>query len=199
MRRRLFACALVAVASLAAACGSSGRALQPPDEHGTIAPRPSSGSSTTRAGGGPAAVFTLSSDLWTPGGALPDRFTCQGPDLSPPLSIAKVPEGAAELALVVSSPTTTSWIVAGIPASTTAIAEGQPPPGAAVAMSSGGKVGWTGPCDQPEAGTQTYEFALYALQSPSGVTEGMPTAEARALIDTTPIMATSLITGTYKA
>ena len=68
------------------------------------------------------------------GGEIPVRHTCEGDDLSPPLSFDGVPGGARTLALVVDDPdapdpaaprmTWVHWVLYGIPASTRGLAEG---------------------------------------------------------------------------
>ncbi|HEX9187010.1 MAG TPA: YbhB/YbcL family Raf kinase inhibitor-like protein, partial [Vicinamibacteria bacterium] len=49
----------------------------------------------------PAAAFRISSPLFADRGAIPPRYTCDGGDDSPPLSIENVPPDAKSLALVV--------------------------------------------------------------------------------------------------
>jgi hypothetical protein len=48
---------------------------------------------------------------------IPERYTCDGDELSPPLAWTGVPEGVAELALVVRDPDADGfvhWVVAGL-------------------------------------------------------------------------------------
>lgn len=187
------------VVGTAAACGTTGRTLSDPEPGATAPPRSSSTSSSSSPTTKDAiAAFALTTDAWSPGGALPRRLTCDGEGVSPPLTIGGVPEGAVELALVVTGDaTTTEWVVAGIDPATTAFAEGQVPAGAVVAADDDGQVGWTGACPDQGQGSVLYELALYALTSPSGVTEGMPADEAVDLIFGAGVAGTSILTGTY--
>jgi phosphatidylethanolamine-binding protein (PEBP) family uncharacterized protein len=66
--------------------------------------------------------------------------------------------------------------------------------GAVQAANSGGQPGWQPFC--PPAGeTHRYQFVLYALATPSGITEGMPTAAALEVFDqrTDPTAALSVL------
>ena len=101
----------------------------------------------------------ISSPAFEPGSAIPPRFTCVGGDLSPPLAWQSVPDGTAELALVVRSPTSNGavhWLITDIDPTTTGLEEDeQPSP----------TVEWLGPCPTP--GTrQQYVFSLYPLREP---------------------------------
>ena len=51
-----------------------------------------------------SAAFTLTSTAFTEGGAIPTEFSCDGANVSPPLSWAGVPAGSAALVLVVDDP-----------------------------------------------------------------------------------------------
>jgi phosphatidylethanolamine-binding protein (PEBP) family uncharacterized protein len=65
----------------------------------------------------PEALITIavSSPVFNEGDQIPQRFTCDGAYVSPPLSFTGLPEQAAELALLVEDPdapggTFTHWI-----------------------------------------------------------------------------------------
>jgi len=45
-------------------------------------------------------AITLTSSAFEEGGAIPSKYTCDGADVSPPLSWAGVPEGTESLALI---------------------------------------------------------------------------------------------------
>jgi Raf kinase inhibitor-like YbhB/YbcL family protein len=104
---------------------------------------------------------------------IPRRFTCQGEDVSPELSIAQVPEGARKLALIMDDPdapggTFEHWVAYNIPVTTT-IEEGGAP--GIQGANDFGRTGYGGPC--PPSGTHRYVFKLYALDGdlelPAGV------------------------------
>jgi Raf kinase inhibitor-like YbhB/YbcL family protein len=118
--------------------------------------------------------LTLSSSKFTNGGEIPDRYTCKGNNLSPPLAFENVPAGAKTLALVVDDPDAseppqhgfTHWVVFDIPATARGIKEGAKkdadfPRGTREGVNDAQMHGYSAPC--PRAGTHHYQFKLYAL------------------------------------
>src|SRR6476646_8626027 len=82
----------------------------------------------------PSMGMALSSPAFADNGAMPAKYGCgaAGPAVSPPLTIANVPQDAKSLALTVDDPdapggTFTHWVVWNIAPSTTSVAEGLPP------------------------------------------------------------------------
>jgi Raf kinase inhibitor-like YbhB/YbcL family protein len=196
---------LVALASLlvlaVSACGSSGRALRDAEPDTTAPPRKPPAAGTLAPGSSTtlSTVFAITTDAWTPGAEIPAVYTCDGEDISPPFVLSQIPPGTAELALVVNDVDANGivhWLVAGITADTTLVPEGAAPAGAVEALSANGEAGWFGPCP-PEDEVHNYEFNLYALSAPSGITAGQSAEEAMATIDATTI-ARSQFTGTYQ-
>jgi len=107
----------------------------------------------------------ISSSAFADGKSIPSKYTCDGADTSPPLSIEGVPPGAKSLALIMDDPdapggTFDHWIVWNIDPKTTAIAEGQSPKGI-TGRNGFGKDGYGGPC--PPSGEHRYYFKLYAM------------------------------------
>ncbi len=112
---------------------------------------------------------------------IPAVYGCTGQDISPPLAWTGVPDDARELALVVDDPdaprgTFTHWILFGLPASTSSLAEDSVPEGAQQAKNSAGRPAYAGPC--PPSGTHHYRFTVYALDAPLGLSDGADTAQA---------------------
>lgn len=106
-------------------------------------------------------------------GDIPERYTCDGDDVSPALSVHDIPEGAISLALVMDDPdapvgTWDHWVAYDIPL------EGQIPENVASLGTPGknswGRTGYGGPC--PPSGTHRYYFAVYALDAPLGLESG---------------------------
>ena len=62
---------------------------------------------TVRAGED-AMSMRISSGAFGDGGAIPERHTCEGSDISPPLAWSGVPEGTRSLVLIVDDPDGTS-------------------------------------------------------------------------------------------
>jgi hypothetical protein len=116
----------------------------------------------------------LISTAFADNGMIPPRYTCDGPNVSPPLAISGVPEGAKALALVMDDPDAPSgtfdhWIVWNVPPETTAIEEGRQPQGVA-GKNDFGRLTYGGPC--PPSGIHTYRFKLYALDARLSLKEG---------------------------
>ena len=118
-------------------------------------------------------ALRISSPNVTDGAALPSRFSCDSTAISPALVIAGVPEGTAELAIVLDDPdaeggTYVHWIVAGLPAADTSLAEDYLPPAATSARNSAGWPGYAAVCPPKGAAAQNYRISVYALDEPTG-------------------------------
>jgi hypothetical protein len=113
---------------------------------------------------------------------LPQRYTCHGAKISPPLDWSGAPSGTRSYAIVVDDSTVDlitpyiHWIVFDIPPGTTDIQEGQLPPGARQAGNSTGQAGYDPPC--PGGHGQQYRFTVYALRSTLKLANGAPTLSA---------------------
>lgn len=115
----------------------------------------------------------LISSSFSDGGFIPKKYTCDGEDVSPPLSWDGVPVGAASLALICDDPdapagTWVHWVLFNMPPGTTSLPEAFPldrelPDGARQGMTDFKRVGYGGPC--PPGGTHRYYFKLYALDA----------------------------------
>ena len=113
----------------------------------------------------------VKSEAFEEGGMIPNKYTCDGEDASPPLSWTGVPEGTEALALICDDPdapvgTWVHWVIFNIPPDTTGLSENIPPErvlesGARQGRNDFGNIGYGGPC--PPRGTHRYYFKLYAL------------------------------------
>ena len=120
----------------------------------------------------------LTSSAFEHEGTIPPLYTCDGADVSPPLSLSGVPAEAATLALVVDDPdapgrTWDHWVAFDIPV-VADIAEDVGSLGLG-GENSWGSVGYGGPC--PPGGTHRYFLKLYALDTDLGLAEGATKAE----------------------
>jgi Raf kinase inhibitor-like YbhB/YbcL family protein len=194
--------AVTALAVVAAACGTSGRSMQEPEPGATAPPRRPD-ITTTTAGAGvntliPSDLFTLASPAFAGNDAIPTEYSCDGAGGSPPLTWGNVAPGTVELALLVTDPDADGfihWMVAGIDPAITGMAAGAAPAGAVQLKNSAGTVGYTPMC--PPAGpSHTYEFTLYALDAPSGLTPASDTRTAAAQVAST-AKSIAVLTGTY--
>jgi Raf kinase inhibitor-like YbhB/YbcL family protein len=99
---------------------------------------------------------------------LPEKYTCDGPDVNPPLVFSDIPPNAKSLALIVDDPDSpsgvwTHWLVWNINPDTKEILENSLPINAIEGTTTWGKVGYRGPC--PSSGTHRYFFKLLALDT----------------------------------
>lgn len=122
----------------------------------------------------------ITSPAFEQNGPIPAKYTCQGENVSPPLSIEGVPGTAASLALIVDDPdaplgTFTHWTVWNV-APRGEFKEGGVPGGATQGRNGTGAQGYFGPC--PPAGAHRYFFKLYALDA---VLDLPASADAKAL------------------
>jgi len=107
------------------------------------------------------------------GDAIPTRYTCDGPDVSPPLSWDSVPDGTESLALIADDPDAprgkfVHWVIYNLPPDTRRLPEDIPnqptlPSGAVQGVNGAGGVGYMGPC--PPSGTHRYFFKVYSLDT----------------------------------
>lgn len=112
--------------------------------------------------------LTITSLSFSHEAAIPQRFTCDGVDMSPPLSWQHMPDGTRTFALICDDPdapmgTWVHWVAFNIPATSTGFLEGKVPEGTILGVNSWGKHGYGGPC--PPGGTHRYFFKLYALDT----------------------------------
>lgn len=115
----------------------------------------------------------ITSPAFATNSPIPDRYTCKGSDVNPPLDLAGVPEGARSLALIVDDPDAPDpaaprvvwehWVMWNIDPTTASIGPGNVPAGAVQGTNSWGRTDYGGPC--PPIGTHRYFFKLYALDT----------------------------------
>jgi Raf kinase inhibitor-like YbhB/YbcL family protein len=146
-----------------------------------------------------SAAFALSSPAFSAGAAIPRKYSCDGAGVSPPLAWTGVPDGTAELALIVDDPDARGfvhWVAAGIPPSAAGLEEGATGSDAVPVegRNGGGRNGWTGPC--PPSGTHHYRFTLYGVSRPLGLRDGVTADEARNAARAVSL-ATAELTATY--
>jgi len=104
---------------------------------------------------------------------IPEKYTCDGIDVSPPLAWASVPESTKTLALICDDPdapmgTWVHWVLFNLPASINELPESVPTDeelenGAKQERNDFRRIGYGGPC--PPGGTHRYYFKLYALDT----------------------------------
>jgi Raf kinase inhibitor-like YbhB/YbcL family protein len=120
-------------------------------------------------------ALTLTSSAFHHNGPMPSKFTCEGDDLSPPLSWMGVPAEAKSLVLIVDDPdapdpkaprmTWVHWVLYNLPVTSKGLAEAVAPDslpaGTKEGLNDWKRTGWGGPC--PPVGRHRYFHKLYAL------------------------------------
>lgn len=127
-------------------------------------------------------AMTIRSSAFEPKQAIPSKYTCDGENINPPLSISGVPENARALALIMEDPDVPAnvrpdrmwdhWVVFNIPPHFKTIEEGSEPDGIP-GKGTNGKTGYMGPC--PPDREHRYFIKLFALDTelelPAGATK----------------------------
>jgi hypothetical protein len=119
--------------------------------------------------------LAITSSAFAHNGAIPAKYTCEGQDVSPPLTFAGLPAGTKSLALIVDDPdapdpraprmTWVHWLLYNLPPETAglaeAVAERELPQGSRGGLNDWKRTGYGGPC--PPIGRHRYFYKLYAL------------------------------------
>ncbi|HHF51397.1 MAG TPA: YbhB/YbcL family Raf kinase inhibitor-like protein, partial [Candidatus Aminicenantes bacterium] len=106
----------------------------------------------------------IKSDVFDQGGMIPEKYTCDGDNISPPLSWDLVPEETKSIAVICDDPdapvgTWVHWVVYNIPPEIKELKENITPEremdnGGVQGMNDFKKIGYGGPC--PPSGTHRY-------------------------------------------
>ncbi len=119
----------------------------------------------------------LKSSVFEHEGEIPSIYTCQGDDISPPLTWNNIPEDTQSLVLIVDDPdapdpkapkmTWVHWVLYNIPTDINALpahcTSATLPAGTGEGLNDWQHSGYRGPC--PPIGRHRYFFKLYALDS----------------------------------
>lgn len=146
----------------------------------------------------------ITSSAFREGEAIPRKYTCDGEDVSPPLSWSGAPEGTESFALIVDDPdapvgTWVHWVIYDLPAGVTSLPEGveaveRPHVGGINGITDFRRLGYGGPC--PPSGTHRYFFKLYALDTVMDLPPGS-TKKKLLLAMEGHILAEAQLMGTY--
>lgn len=149
-------------------------------------------------------ALELTSIAFKNGSGIPSKYTCDGSDVSPPLSWSGVPAGTKSLALIADDPdapmgTWVHWVAWNIPASVTNLKEGLEKSAALADGTKQGisdfkRPGYGGPC--PPSGTHRYMFKLYALDATLDLAENTTKAKVEAAMKGH-VLGQATLMGTY--
>ena len=123
--------------------------------------------------GGYAMELDIKSTAFGDGESIPGKYTCDGEDISPPLSWSQPPEGTKSMVLICDDPdapvgTWVHWVLYGISPDTLELSENilddkEVLNGAKHGINDFRKYGYGGPC--PPGGMHRYFFKLYAVDT----------------------------------
>jgi Raf kinase inhibitor-like YbhB/YbcL family protein len=136
------------------------------------------------------AAFRLTSPAFDHDDDLPERFTADGGDISPPLTWDGLPEGTKELLLVADDPDSetgvvTHWVAYGIAPDVTSLPEGLPTdtlvddPDIVQGLNEFDEAGWSGPELDPERAPHRCFFRLFALDAELDLPPGVTRSDVR--------------------
>jgi len=113
----------------------------------------------------------ITSQAFKQGGMIPPKYTCNGKNVSPPISWKGIPEGTKSIAVICDDPdapmgTWVHWVYYDIPPQVTGLpedipAEERPAVGGTQGINDFLTIGYKGPC--PPSGTHRYFFRVYAV------------------------------------
>ncbi len=157
-------------------------------------------------GGAGAAKIQIGSPAFPQRGTIPDKYTCRGENVSPPLEWSGIPQGAKSLALTVEDPdapgrTFVHWVLFNVPPTSHSIAEGVSRDafldgGSMQGTNDFGRSGYDGPCPPPGK-AHRYFFRLFALDMQLSERPG---AREKAIVDAMQghVLAAGELVGTYR-
>jgi Raf kinase inhibitor-like YbhB/YbcL family protein len=142
----------------------------------------------------------ITSAAFKDGERVPVKYTCEGPNISPPLEFTDVPAEAKSLVLMVEDPDADAkpwvhWLVFNIPPQSGRFEEDAIANGAQQGLCNGNTFGYEGPC--PPINEHTYLFKLYALDK---VLEIAPESDRKKVLKEMEghVVAEALLRGKYK-
>jgi hypothetical protein len=190
MHRRRYLTGVAAGTALLAGCGEGNRSD----------PGGATGSGTSLA---------LEATPFDDGERIPARYTCEGGDVNPELTVSGVVEAVETLSIIVDDPGAgdkpfVHWLLWNVPADTETIprsvAKQEAPPfaaGARQGTNDADVVGYTGPCPPTGDDAHTYRFRLVAVDTELELTGGASRSELDEALSGQVVDSVTL-TGTYE-
>jgi Raf kinase inhibitor-like YbhB/YbcL family protein len=126
-------------------------------------------------------IMEITSSSFNNEDIIPAKYTCDGQNISPPLSWSGAPKETKSFALICDDPdapagTWVHWVIFDIPASINSLPEKVVKQEEIAGLGKNGKnssrrYGYDGPC--PPSGTHRYYFKLYALDTMLNLNAGL--------------------------
>ncbi|MGC9516416.1 MAG: YbhB/YbcL family Raf kinase inhibitor-like protein [Methanomicrobiales archaeon] len=149
--------------------------------------------------------FKLTSSAFTQGKAIPQKYTADGEDISPPLSWTSAPDDTKSFTIICEDPdapggTFIHWIVFNIPGNATELPEGITNQetldnGAIQGINDFNSIGYGGPAP-PTGETHRYAFKIYALDIELNLESGSTIQQVNTAMEGH-ILAQAQLTGRY--
>ncbi len=154
-------------------------------------------------------MLQITSSAFVHQGEIPEQYTCQGRDISPPLAWAGVPDSAQSLVLIVDDPDAPDpaaprtvwchWLLYNLPPQSSGLAESVAdtalPAGTLQGKNDWNRTGYGGPC--PPIGRHRYFHKLYALDTELGDLGRATKAELERAMQGQ-VLAEGVLVGTYQ-
>ena len=107
--------------------------------------------------------ITVRSTAFAPGAVIPPLYTCDGRDVSLPLSWSGVPDDATQLSLIMTDPDAPGgnfihWQLSGLSPRSSELKAGEPPAMGNAGTNSFGTNGYRGPC--PPRGDKPHHYVI---------------------------------------
>lgn len=142
----------------------------------------------------------IKSSAFQDGETIPGKYTCEGPNVNPPLEFVNIPSAAKSLVLMVEDPDAEAkpwvhWLVFNIPPTARGFEEDAIAEGAVQGLCNGNTLGYEGPC--PPDKEHTYLFKLYALDEELPAT---PVPDRKKVLDLMEghVLAQAILRGKYQ-
>jgi Raf kinase inhibitor-like YbhB/YbcL family protein len=148
----------------------------------------------------------ITSTAFSEGQPIPQKYTCQGSDISPPLAWTNGPTKTKSFALIMDDPdapvgTWVHWVLYDLPANATGLPEDVAKTqvianGAKQGMNTWPRLGYGGPCPPPGK-PHRYFFKLYALDAMLDLKPGATKKDIEAAMKGR-VLAEGQLMGTYQ-
>lgn len=149
-------------------------------------------------------TLNLTSPAFSQEQPIPQKYSCDGQDISPALQWSDPPPNTQSLALIMDDPDAPAgvwvhWVLFNLPAAARTLPQAvapqaELPDGSRHGKNSWGRLGYGGPC--PPRGKHRYFFKLYALDAPFDLASGVDKGQLLQAMEGH-ILAQTELMGTY--
>jgi Raf kinase inhibitor-like YbhB/YbcL family protein len=149
--------------------------------------------------GGNVATLQVTSSAFSEGASIPRKYTCDGENVSPPLSWSAVPAGTESWVVIIEDPDAPSgiwvhWVLYDLPSQTDSLQEGSQA-GGVEGRNTSRREGYSGPCP-PRGPAHRYFFKVFALDTVLHLKAGATKADVEKAM-AGHILAQGQLMGTY--